>query len=90
MPENDIERQIIVLFDEHGTPTFGPKRETDWYLGVAVTYDLTDEKEILKTGSTLFGLFNRRPLKNWRISTGRAERTSDLVIELPIQTVVRQ
>lgn len=89
MPEIDFERQIIVLFDEQGTPTFGPKRDTDWFLGVAVVYDLEKEKEIFTACDALFGLAKTRPLKNNQISNSRAEQISDLVIELPIQIVVK-
>ncbi len=85
----DIESQIIVLFDEQGTPTFQPDRETDCFLGVAVTYDLTEEKEIFSSCSELFGLSKTKPFKNRHINNARAERISDLVIKLPIQIVVR-
>jgi len=83
-----FKREIILLFDEQGTPTLRPDRETDWFLGVAVTYDLANEKEIFSTCSKLFGLSNVRPLKNNRISNLRAERISTLVTELPIQTII--
>jgi len=89
MPESNLERQIIVLFDEQGTPTFGPDRETDWFLGVTVTYDLADEERILSSCSELFGLSKAKPLKNRHIDNARAEQISDLVIKLPIQLVVR-
>jgi hypothetical protein len=89
MPNRDPESQIIVLFDEQGTPTFGADRETDWFLGVAVTYDLAREKKIFGACDGLFGLSNQKPLKNNRISNSRAERISALVIKLPIQTIVR-
>jgi hypothetical protein len=89
MTEIGIEKQIIVLFDEQGTPTFQPDRETDWFLGVTVAYDLTDEEEIFCSCSELFGLSKTKPLKNRHINNARAERLSDLVIKLPIQIVIR-
>ena len=89
VPEIDLERQIIVLFDEHGTPTFGPKRDTDCFLGVAVTYDLAKEKEIFSKCSLLFGLSKMRPIKNNQITNSQAERISDLITELPIQIKVK-
>ena len=88
MPESNLERQIIVLFDEQGTPTFQPERETDWFLGVTVTYDLTDEKQIFSSCSELFGLSNQKPLKNNRISNSRAERISALAAELPLEVMI--
>ncbi|HEX3033888.1 MAG TPA: hypothetical protein VHT73_01990 [Thermodesulfobacteriota bacterium] len=89
MREFNFERQIIILFDEQGTPTFRPDRETDYFLGVAVSYELYNEKEIFNTCNRLFGLSNNRPLKNRQISNSRAEEISDLIIQLPIQAVVR-
>jgi hypothetical protein len=89
MREVDLKKQIIVLFDEQGTPTFGPDRETDWFLGVAITYDLSLEKDIFNTCNKIFGLSNEKPLKNNRISTSRVEQISNLVIDLPIQIVIR-
>jgi len=89
MVGKDLERQIIVLFDEQGTPTFGRDRENDWFLGVAVTYDLAEEQGIFRTCDELFGLSNQRPLKNNRISNSRAERISASVTQLPLQTIVR-
>lgn len=89
MPENDIERQVIVLFDEQGTPTFRPERETDWFLGATVTYDLSDEEQMFSSCSELFGLSKTKPLKNRHIDNARAEQISDIAIELPIQLVAR-
>ena len=89
MPEIKSERQIIVLFDEQGTPTFTPDRETDWFLGVTVTYDLADEEQIFSYCSELFGFSKTKPLKNRHIDNVRAERISDIVIELPVQLVVK-
>ncbi len=89
MPKIDIEKQVIVLFDEHGTPTFRPDRETDCFLGVTVTYNLTNEKEIFNSCSKLFGLSNTKPLKNRHIKNERAEQIANLAINLPIQIVVR-
>jgi len=88
MTDKNPESQIIVLFDEQGTPTFGHDRETDWFLGVTVTYDLTDEKQIFSSCSELFGLSNQKPLKNNRISNSRAERISALAAELPLEVII--
>lgn len=89
MSENNIERQVIVLFDEQGTPTFRADRETDWFLGATVTYDLSDEEEIFSSCSELFGLSKTKPLKNRHIDHVRAEQISNLVTKLPIQIVVK-
>lgn len=88
MTDKNPESQIIVLFDEQGTPTFQPERETDWFLGVTVTYDLADDERILSSCSELFGLSNQKPLKNNRISNSRAERISALAAELPLEVII--
>ena len=89
MTEINSENQIVVLFDEHGTPTFRPDRETDWFLGVAVLYDLADEQQIFSSCSELFGLSKAKPLKNRHIDHVRAEQIANLVAKLPVQIAVR-
>jgi hypothetical protein len=89
MPDSNLEREIVVLFDEHGTPTFQPERETDWFLGVTATYDLADEEQTFNSCRELFGLCNTKPLKNRHIDDFRAERISNLAARLPIQIVVK-
>lgn len=79
---------IIVLFDEHATPVFGPSRQKDYFVGVGVTYNLQDEKQIFSACESLFGLGNAKPLKNQRIGTSRAVEISKLLIKLPIQIVI--
>lgn len=75
--KNDIEN-IIVLFDEHGTPTFD-KRETDIFLGVAVAYNINSEQKIFEKCNALFGLSNKNPLKNDRIGPDSANTCADQV-----------
>jgi hypothetical protein len=89
MPEANFQRKAIVLYDEQGTPTFQPGRESNWFLGVAVKYDLSDEGDIFGSCSKLFGLSRAKPLKNRYINKARAEQISHLAVELPIQIVAR-
>jgi len=80
--------KIIVLFDEHATPTFGSSRQKDYFVGVGVTYNLMDEKQIFSACEKLFGLGNQRPLKNQKIGNSRAVEISKLLIKLPVQIIV--
>ncbi len=80
--------QVIILFDEQGTPTFRTDRETNSFLGVAITYDLYDEDNLLNQCNQLFGLSKTRPLKNKDISNTRVVNISNLLIELPIQIII--
>jgi hypothetical protein len=79
---------IVVLFDEHATPTFGPSRQKDYFVGVGVTYDLKDEKHIFRACEKFFGLGNSKPLKNQKIGNSRAVEISRLLIKLPVQIIV--
>ena len=79
---------IIVLFDEHATPVFGPSRQKDYFVGVGVTYNLKDEKQIFSACDELCGLGNAKPLKNHKIRNSRAVEISKLLIKRPVQIVI--
>ena len=66
------EKKIVVLFDEFGTPTFKNTNTSDYFLGVAVLYELSDEDKIFNALNMLMGLSNSKPLKNDRIDNHRA------------------
>lgn len=87
MKSKNIDKNIIVLFDEHGTPTFD-NRETDIFLGVAVVYDINYEKELFKKCNDQFGLSNKNPLKNNRINTTRALNIVKLLNEIKLEIEV--
>lgn len=88
MNELYSEKRIVVLFDEQGTPTFRSDRETNSFIGITATYELSDEEDIYKSCNELFGLSNTKPLENNRISKTRAEDISSLLIRLPIQITI--
>jgi hypothetical protein len=76
---------LILLFDEQGTPTFRPDREMDVFLGIAVLYSIFHEDHIFKSTKALFGLSNSKPLRNNRISGDRIDEISKLLYSLPVQ-----
>ena len=80
--------QVVILFDEQGTPTFREDRETNFFLGVSVMYDLSAEDFIFDQSRILFGLSNTGALRNRKISNSRAVEISQLLPELPIQIVI--
>ncbi len=80
--------QVVILFDEQGTPTFREDRETNFLLGVSVMYDLSAEDFIFDQSRILFGLSNTGALRNRKISNSRAVEISQLLPELPIQIVI--
>jgi len=84
----ECHNNIIVLFDEHATPVFGPSRQKDYFVGVGVTYDHKDEEKIFSTCEQLFGLNNANPLKNQKIGNSRAVQIAKLLVKLPVQIVI--
>jgi hypothetical protein len=81
-------KNLEILFDEHGTPTFKKERETDWFLGVAVTYDLNHQSEIFNKCDKLFGMSNKSGIKNDKISVTRATEIAKLVVQIPIHIFI--
>jgi len=81
------EENIIILFDEQGTPTF-IDMETNIFLGVAVAYNINIEDKIFIDCSNDFNLSNKKMLKNNRISSKRALRISNVLSKLNLDIVV--
>lgn len=79
MPE-----EIIILFDEHGTPTFRPDRESRFFIGVGLTYKVRDQDNIYTASDSLFGLSNIRSVKNRQLGLSRINRIGTLLTSLPI------
>ena len=84
----EVPANIVLLFDEQGTPTFRPDRETVSFLGIGVVYGLANEEHLFRECDQWFGLSNSRPLKNNKIRNSRAERISKLIANLPIQVTI--
>ena len=87
MFEKTKEENVVILFDEQGTPTFR-NRETDIFLGVAVAYKIENEEKIFQNCKNDFGLANSKPLKNNKISSHRAIKISNLLLQLNINILV--
>jgi hypothetical protein len=88
VPTDDELKKVIILFDEQGTPTFGYQPNSPNFLGVSITYDLSDEDMVFKKCDELFGLSKSRPLKNDKISPSKAIEISELISGLPLQVIV--
>lgn len=74
----------LVLFDEHGTPTFRPDRERRYFVGVCASIMQTNWESIISECSTDFGINNIRPIKNRQISQSRINRIGNHLSALPI------
>lgn len=81
-------KNMIALFDESGTPTINNDQRTDWFIGVGVAYQKSDENGIFAKCEADFGLSNSKPLKNDRIRTSRVIRMANLLADLPLSIYV--
>lgn len=80
--------RAIVLFDEFPTPTFVEERESDYFIGVSTTYNLSAEDLIFQRCLGDFGLNNRSPLRNRQISNSRIGRIIQILLDEPVQLVI--
>jgi len=81
-------KNMVVLFDESGTPVISDNQRTDWFIGVGVAYQQLDEKIIFTKCEADFGLSNSKPLKNDRVGTSRVIRRANLLAGLPLSVYV--
>lgn len=79
---------IVVLFDEYGTPTFRDDRESNIFLGTTSAIPRVLENEIFEKCKEKFGLSKSKPLKNDSLSKSRIEDISQLLSSLPVQITV--
>jgi hypothetical protein len=77
--------KMITLFDEYGTPTLKQdNRESEIFVGVAVSYKKSDEKKIFEKVEDIMGLNKSKPLKNAQISTRKVIRIAENLSLLPL------
>lgn len=81
-------KNMVVLFDESGTPAISFDQRTDWFIGVGVTYEQSDEDVIFSKCKADFGLANSKPLKNHSITNSRAASIAKLLADLPVSIYV--
>jgi|LGOV01.1.fsa_nt_gb hypothetical protein len=81
-------KNIVVLFDESGTPTISDDQRSDWFLGVGVAYEQSHEEVIFSKCEADFGLANSKPLKNDRITNSRVLSIAKLLADLPVSIYV--
>jgi hypothetical protein len=79
---------MIILFDEYGTPTLRQDRENEIFAGVAVSYKKSDEEKVFEKIKNLIGFNKSRPLKSAKISTRKAIQIAETICSLPLGIVV--
>ncbi len=80
--------QMIILFDEYGTPTIRQDRENEIFVGVAIIYKKTDEKKIFEKVENIIGLNKSKPVKNAQISPRKAIEIAEILASLPLYIAV--
>jgi len=83
-----MSEDLIILFDEHGTPTFREDRESQIFIGVGATFKASDREHIFDLSRALFGLDNNKPLKNRHLGITRINDIGSLITNLPITLMV--
>ena len=81
-------QNMVVLFDESGTPTIKDDPRTDWFLGVGIAYEQSAEEMIFARCKDAFGLAKSRPLKNDGIGNSRAVCIAKILADLPVSLFV--
>ena len=81
-------KNIVVLFDESGTPGISNDERTDRFLGVGVAYDQSDEEIIFSECKKPFGLAKTKPLKNDQITNDHAVTIANHLADLPVSISV--
>jgi hypothetical protein len=77
--------KVNILFDEQGTPTLSANRETNYFIGVSVSYKIEIENELFTNYNNLFGLSKSKPLKNDKISFSRALEIAKFLSNFDLQ-----
>jgi len=71
-------KEIIVLFDEFGTPTFNQKGESDIFAGIAVLYNLEEESDIFSNLKDVLSLESSKPHKSRTINNIKAVKIAKI------------
>lgn len=82
-------RELMLLFDECGTPSFKPKVERQYFIGVSVLYLKADEQQIFKICEKPSGLTKQSAKKSFAISPNTALTLAGIFSSLPITVTIR-
>ncbi len=81
-------KNMVVLFDESGTPIIKDDPRTDWFLGVGIAYEQSAEEMIFARCKDAFGLAKSKPLKNDGIGNSRAVCIAKILADLPVSIFI--
>lgn len=83
-----VAKNMVLLFDESGAPNINNDQRTDWFIGVGVAYEQSNEEIIFSKCQAEFGLANSKPLKNDRITNTRVVSIVKVLEDLPMSIYV--
>lgn len=81
--------ELVLLFDECGTPSFGPKVKRQHFIGVSVLYFEADEQQLFEACQTPAGLTKQSAKKSSAISPETALTLAGIFSSLPIIVTIR-
>jgi hypothetical protein len=76
--------ELTMLFDESGTPTLKNDRESDFFLGVTLTYPTELENDLFLVDPGLFNLESKTPKKNSKIKLSKIESIGEYILNQSI------
>ncbi|HUJ09714.1 MAG TPA: hypothetical protein VL171_06785 [Verrucomicrobiae bacterium] len=82
-------KNIILLFDECGTPSFSPNAERCHFLGVCVRYEQADEDAIFAACDKLAALSNKTPRKNNELGHSTSLKLARVLSAQPVAIYAR-
>jgi hypothetical protein len=82
-------QDLILLFDECGTPSFRLKAERQYFLGVSVRYAQAEENGILEACNDAAGLSNKSPKKNDQLGVSTALHLARVLSGQPVAIYAR-
>ena len=80
----ELEKKMVVLFDEFGTPSLKDSNIHNYFLGVSIPYELSNEYKIFNALDEHAGLSNSKPLKIDKIKKHRANVIANVIADLDV------
>jgi hypothetical protein len=81
-------KEVLLLFDEYGTPTLNSKRENDFFVGVSVLYELKSEDKLFDSADKVLNIYGKAVKKNRNINNDTAIKFAIKIAEHPISITV--
>lgn len=80
-----MDRDLTILFDESGSPTFSEARESNFFIGVTITYNSASENKLFIDNPDLFSLNSTQPKKNRKLKLSQIEKIGEFLLTNSVQ-----